>query len=117
MTLTRYEFDDVGMFHILSLLEDCDMERPDAEELGGIEAVFEKELPHPNLAWTKDMQCWFTESGAARFRTELQIFMDLVTKYLEEAGIGELYIRKEQPAGQIVYQDDWQIVIQKRERM
>lgn len=34
MTLTRYEFDDVGMFHILSLLEDCDMERPDAEELG-----------------------------------------------------------------------------------
>ena len=101
MTLTRYEFDDVGMFHILSLLEDCDMERPDAEELEGIEAVFEKELPHPNLSWT----------------TELQIFRDLVTKYLEEAGIGELYIRKEQPAGQIVYQDDWQIVIQKKERM
>lgn len=115
--LTRYEFSGTGIFHILPLLEDCDMEQKDAEELELIERIFEEALPHPEIEWNKDLQCWFTEQGKKRFEEELYMFLALVEKYLESPGLGTLEIRRDKPdENMIVYQDRWQVVIDKTRR-
>lgn len=109
--LTRFEFGGTGMFHILNLLEDCDLENKDAEELERIEYIFEKDLPHPDINWSKDMHCWFTSEGVTRFRDELEAFAYLVYLYLEGAGFGTFDIRKGKPDGDIVYRDEYQVVV------
>lgn len=115
--LTRYEFSGTGIFHILPLLEDCDMEQRDAEELELIERIFEEALPHPEIEWNKDLQCWFTEQGKERFKEELETFLFLTEKYLESSGLGTLEVKKDNMNEQTtVYRDCWQVVIAVKNR-
>lgn len=109
--MIRYEFNGTGMFHSLPLLEDCDMERADAEELEKIEYIFENELPHPDVEWDKNTKCWFKEEGDARFAFELESLQELFRIYLEYAGLGTLTIKEDDPVGDIIYEDAWQVVV------
>lgn len=111
--MTRYESDDgTGLFRLLDLLGTCDLERNDAEDLQNITKKFEECLPTPDISWNKNMQCWFTPPGAFRFRDELATFEDLFARYIEDAGLGTLNIRQEMPEGNVVYRDEWQVVVE-----
>ena len=104
MKVARYEFSTFG------LLEDCDMERQDAEGFSRIENTFNTCLPIPDISWPKDASCWFTEEGDLYFREELNELVELVTKYLEDAGLGELRVIRKDIAGGILYADRLQVV-------
>lgn len=107
---TRYEFGGTGIFHALNLLNDCDIERADKEDLIVAESIFDMLLPFPNVGNNeKKTICYFTEKGVSKFRKELDTILYMFSHYLEDAGCGEIDVIKKENL-HIVYEDEWQVV-------
>ena len=113
--VTRYEFDGIGIFHAIDLLECCQMEKKDINLLEETVKKFNKKLPLPSTF--KDNKkihfiSFFTEQGLVDFAILLKNLSDLFIKYCETAGFGE--INKTVyciPKNMIEYQDNYQILI------
>jgi len=110
---TRFEFGGVGIFHAIDLLLECDMERNDWEYLDWAYNKFENELIVPDASVVEGTRSYFTEQGLNHFSEPLVVFVSLFQKYLEEAGIGELFVEHRNIYDdEIAYSDNFQILIQ-----
>ena len=116
MRATRFEFGNTGLFHALDLLDECDMERNDAEDYEYAKREFENDLDIPDILNPKyniKTQSFFTDLGLDAFKTPIDILCNLFIKYAENTGLGKLKeITKDITENTIIYKDDYQIIIQ-----
>ncbi len=106
----RYEFGNVGIFHALEMLDACDMERNDAEDLYWAEEKMDRKLFAPSSASPRTY--FFTEKGDTDFSDALMIMERCFRKYLEDAGLGEFKkIKLNISPTDFVYQDEYQFAI------
>ena len=115
---TRYEFGNTGIFHALSLLDDCDMDRDDANDLAWAEECFDRELhavdPSKEIGADCALTFFFTNKGVYDFKEQLDVMEYCFVQYLEDAGLGEFkQVDLDIDAGNIVYQDEHQFAIKK----
>lgn len=108
-TVVSENNDDIGIFHILNLLEEQDMEPGDSMDLECVERKFNLELPVPHYPSHLNTQAWFTEYGARYFREEIKIMNVLIDKYLDDFGYSFREISSG-PKGEILYKDKYQAV-------
>ncbi len=111
---TRFEFGGVGLFHAEELIESCDLERADAEDLEWAETIFEQDLPIPDALYKDRINAisFFTDKGLETFDEPLDALHTLFVTYCEDAGLGE-WVRKEFeiPENMIIYQDEHQFLV------
>ena len=112
---TRFEFGDVGIFHALNELENCDMSLGDEFDLEWAERQFEEDLNVPDMLAPGNKiktRSYFTEEGMTAFKEAIDILYNLFVTYMEDAGLGEISeITEEIPDDLIVYKDDYQFLI------
>ena len=100
---------EIGIFHILNLLEEQDMTLGDAGDLNYAETILEQELPIPSYEKNIKTEAWFTDKGVDVFEEALDILDILVGEYLSNFGyyFHELTCR---PKGKIMYSDEYQVI-------
>lgn len=101
--------EEIGIFHILDLLEEQDMPPGDAGDLLWAEQRLEGNLPVPEYTPGVRTKAWFSEYGAQCFKEELECLMSLVDKYLAGFGYSSKKLSDE-PHGKTLYKDRYQTV-------
>lgn len=116
MKVKRFEFGGTGIFHALDVLENCEMERADEEELYDAERELEEFLPIPDAISAEynrgvKMIFFFKQKGLEKFKEPLESLVFLFKQFPENDGLGELNeIELELPEDIIYYQDEYQAV-------
>ena len=108
MKVKRFEFGDVGIFHAMDILEECEMEFSDQEDLEWAQRQFEEFLfcPRPSEPWI----FYFTEEGLEKFKEPLETILNLFKNAAEEAGLGTLNETEvDIPNTLICYNDRYQV--------
>ena len=101
--------EEIGIFHILDLLEEQDMTSGDAGDLDRAERTLEMLLPIPEYPENRMTRAWFTDHGMAVFEEPVGILCALSDKYLEVYGYKtEKRCRKYEPGA--YYEDEYQVV-------
>ena len=103
---------EIGIFHILNLLEEQDMTPGDAGDLNYAETMLEQELPIPSYEKNIKTEAWFTDKGAIVFEEALDILSILVGEYLSDFGY-YFYELTHEPKGKVMYSDEYQIIYYK----
>lgn len=103
---------EIGIFHILNLLEEQDMTPGDYGDLEWAERKLNYELKVPSYPEKVKTEAWFTDKGAIVFEEALDILSILVGEYLSDFGyyFHELTCR---PKGKVMYSDEYQIIYYK----
>ena len=115
---TRYEFGNTGIFHALSLFDDCDMDWDDSNDLAWAEECFDRELhavdPSKEIGADCALTFFFTDKGRHVFKEQLDVMEYCFVQYLENAGLGEFkQVDLDIDATDVVYQDEYQFAITK----
>lgn len=109
MTLTRFSFGGVGIFHALSTLEDF-WESPDYEDMKWAEGVFDQTLTIPTVAKEQKTVSYFTDQGLLKFQEPLEILKDLFLS-IESPKIGMFKEEStEKEKLQVLYEDEFQVI-------
>ena len=115
MKVTRYEFDETGIFHAMELFDGFSMEDEDAQNYKYAEERFECNLEIPDILSNENnikTRSFFTEEGLKAFSLELYILCDLFERYCEGAGFGEMKkITLDIDEDSVVYQDEYQVLV------
>lgn len=114
----RYEFGGTGIFHALKMLDACDMDRDDANDLAWAEECFDRELhaidPSKDIGSDCALTFFFTDKGKYDFKEQLDVIEYCFIQYLEDAGLGEFQqVDLDIDAANIIYQDEYQFAIKK----
>lgn len=103
---------EIGIFHILNLLEEQDMTSGDCGDLEWAERKLNYELKVPSYPQNVKTEAWFTDKGACVFEEALDILNILVGEYLSNLGY-HFYELTHEPKGKIMYSDEYQVVYYK----
>ena len=103
---------EIGIFHILNLLEEQTMTPGDYGDLEFAESEFNLKLPVPSYPDGKETEAWFTEHGVKTFEEAIDILDILVGEYLSNFGY-HFYELSNEPNGNIMYSDEYQVVYYK----
>ena len=112
----RYEVNkQVGIFHVLTELEEAMQENASIEEqqeLADAEEAIERELPCLTDMGVSTVS-WFTEKGSEKFYDEIQTIIYYIGLYLGITVTKRETITNNSP---VVYEDEYQIAYLSRER-
>ena len=110
--ITRYEYNNIGIFEALDYLYEADMDMDDYKELGDIEDVFDKKLPTmPFISVDTIYKFYFTEYGTKRFKNCLDRLVELFNTYCDANKVNIISIEYPINEDLIVYRDKFQIVV------
>ena len=103
---------EIGIFHILSLLEEQDMTFGDYGDLAWAERKLNMELNVPSYPQNVNTEAWFTDKGAERFKDAIDILDILVGEYL--SGFDYYFCELDsEPKKEVMYKDEYQIIYYK----
>ena len=103
---------EIGIFHILDLLEEQDMTPGDNGDLEWAERKFNYDLKIPSYPKDTETEAWFTDKGVSVFEEALDILDILVGEYLSDFGY-YFYELTHEPKNKIMYSDEYQVVYYK----
>ena len=107
-----HDGSEIGIFHILSLLEEQDMTWGDYGDLAWAERKLNMELNVPSYPQNVDTEAWFTDKGAEMFKDAIDILDILVGEYLSCFGYC-FYELTSDPKDKVMYQDEYQVIYYK----
>ena len=101
--------EEIGIFHILNLLDKQNMTDGDYEDFVWAERKFNIELPTPSYPDCVNTEAWFTDFGIKHFEEALDILKCLIEKYLYNFGY---HFREllNNPNAESMYSDKYQII-------
>ena len=113
MKLTRFEFDNDGIFNALDYLYMADMTIDDKIDFDKVEESFEKNLKAPMfISSAKPYKFYFTKEGVEKFKTELETLERLFKEYAETSSVRfEKKIHLINQDDNIVYRDIYQMAL------
>lgn len=100
--------EQIGIFHMLDLLEQTEMSDGDYGDLDWAEYKLNLELVVPEYKPGVTTEAWFTEKGVQQFEEAISILGGLVNKYLNEYHFLELSVDIINNA--IMYSDEYQVI-------
>lgn len=103
---------EIGIFHILNLLEEQDMTPGDYGDLSWAERKLNLELNVPLYPNNVKTEAWFTDKGVNVFEEALDILGILIGEYLSEYGYC-FYELTSEPQREIMYSDEYQVIYYK----
>ena len=109
VVVSESDDSEIGIFHILDLLEEQDMTPADYGDLEWAERKLNLELPIPLYPNGIKTEAWFTEEGARHFEDALDILDILVGEYLGEFGY-HFYELTNSPNTKEMYSDKYQVI-------
>lgn len=121
----RYEIErngeKQGLLTLIPFIEMQPLTSKERKELNTADMLLEKFLPYPLTEKGEDlyavnrgraMKAWFTAEGEKRFHDACMTLMDLARKYLAEFEYKPpKHVRKRKLYGEVVYQDEYQIIV------
>lgn len=100
--------EQIGIFHMLDLLEQAEMTSADYGVLDWAEYKLNLELVVPEYKPGVKTEAWFTDRGVQHFEEAITILGELVNRYLDEYHFLELSVDVINNA--IMYSDEYQVV-------
>ena len=100
---------EIGIFHILNLLEEQAMTPGDYGDLEWAERKLNYELKVPSYPENVKTEAWFTDKGVDVFEEALDILDILVGEYLSDFGY-HFYELTCRPKGKVMYSDEYQVI-------
>ena len=121
----RYEIEGYGekqgLLTLIPFIEQQPLTKTERKELNTADMTLEKFLPYPLTENGEDFyavnrgratKAWFTAEGEKRFHDACMTLMNLARKYLCEFEYRPpKQVRKRKLDGEIVYQDEYQIIV------
>lgn len=100
--------EQIGIFHMLDLLEQAEMTSADYGDLDWAEYKINIELVVPEYKPEVTTEAWFTDKGAQHFVEAISILGELVNRYLNEYHFLELSV--DIIGNAIMYSDEYQVI-------